>query len=294
MTSPGRMALAAVVATVYAICYSAIKLGLPNAPPLWFGGLRAVIAGATLLALLPFVGRSLLPPRRLWPGVVALATIGTAMAYAAMFSSPGRTGAGLASVQGNTTPLIVIAIAVPVLGEQITPAKIVALLLGLTGAFLIAYSKAGDGSASWGIALPLLAAAGFAISSVIVKSMDLGEAVLVVAAWQFLLGGAALLGASALAEPRAIVWQPTFVLILLFLGVIGTALTTTVWYWLLQREEVSRLSMVLFLEPAMGLGLALLLFDERLALLSMLGIGLIFLAFGAVVIEPSRAAGDSS
>ncbi len=294
MTSRGRMALAAAVAAIYAICYSAIKLGLPNAPPLRFGGLRAVIAGASLLALLPFVGRSLLPPRRLWPGVVALATIGTAMAYAAMFSSPGRTGAGLASVLGNITPLIVIAIAVPVLGEQITPAKIVALLLGLTGAFLIAYSKAGDGSASCGIALPLLAAAGFAISSVIVKSMGLGEAVLVVAAWQLLLGGAALLGVSALAEPRAIVWQPTFVLILLFLGVIGTALTTTVWYWLLQREEVSRLSMVLFLEPALGLGLALLLFDERLALLSMLGIGLIFLAFGAVVIEPSRAAADSA
>lgn len=288
MTSRGRLATAVGVAAAYAVCYSAIKAGLPYAPPLRFGGLRAVIAGTSLLALLPVIGRPLLPPRRLWPGVLVLAAIGTTMSYGAMFSSPGRTGAGIASVLGNITPLIVVALAIPLLGERVTRGKVVALFLGLTGASLVAYSGATDGNASWGIMLPLLAALGFAISSVLVKRLNLGNAVLEVAAWQFLLGGLALLGASVLVEPGAIVWQGTFGAILVFLGVIGTALTTVVWYWLVQRDEVGRLSIVLFLEPALGLGLAFLLFNERLSFPQVLGVGLLFSAFLVIAIGPQQ------
>ncbi len=36
---------------VYAVCFVAIKEGLAFAPPLLFAGLRAIIAGAALLAL---------------------------------------------------------------------------------------------------------------------------------------------------------------------------------------------------------------------------------------------------
>lgn len=97
MTARTRFGLAAALAGVYAVCYPLIKLGLAYAPPLGFAALRALLAGAVLLALLAVLRRPVVPPRRLWPGVAALALMGTVLAYGAMFSSPGRMGAGLDS-----------------------------------------------------------------------------------------------------------------------------------------------------------------------------------------------------
>lgn len=291
MTSRGRLGVAVALAVVYAVCYSAIKSGLEYAPPLRFGGLRAVVAGAILLALLAFMKRPILPRRRLWPGIVAIAVTGTLMAFAAMFSAPGRTGAGIASVLGNTTPLMTIALAVPFLGETMSRAKAAALVLGFAGAALVAYPALTDPARQGltGTLLPLAAAAGFAISSVVFKWINAKGAVLHVAAWQLLLGGAPLLAVSALLESRTpIEWNAPFLGLLLFLGLVGTALTTTVWYWLVQRDDVGRLSIALFLVPAVGLGLGVTLFDERLDVPEVLGVGLIFLALAAIVLEGGR------
>ena len=44
-------AVAIGMAAVHALCFIAIKTGLANAPPLAFGGLRALIGGVALLGL---------------------------------------------------------------------------------------------------------------------------------------------------------------------------------------------------------------------------------------------------
>lgn len=286
MTGRGHLGVAVALAAVYAVCYSAIKLGLPYAPPLRYGALRAVMAAVILLILLPLVRRPLLPPRRLWPGIVTIAATGTLLAYAAMFLAPGRTGAGIASVLGNTTPLLTVALAVPLLGERLTAPKMVSLLLGFAGASVIAYPALTDPAhhAVVGALLPLGAAAGFALSSVVVKRMGARGAELQVAGWQLLLGGTALLGISAVLEPEAAIrWTRRFVGLLLFLAVIGTALTTAIWYWLVQRDDVGRLSVALFFVPAAGLGLGVTLFGERLERTQVFGIALTLSALAVMM-----------
>jgi probable blue pigment (indigoidine) exporter len=137
--------------------------------------------------------------------------------------------------------------------------------------------------------LPLTAAAGFAISSILFKRIGAEGAVLQVVAWQLLLGGLPLLALSAFFEPQVIDWTATFVGLLLFLSLIGTALTTAVWYWLVQRDEVGRLSIALFLVPAVGLGLAVSLFNEPLAVPEVVGVGLVLAALAGIVLEDTRA-----
>ena len=243
------------LAAIYAVCYAAIKAGLAFAPPLRFAGLRAVAAGAVLVPVVLLLGPPVLPPRRTWAGLFALAATGTILSYGAMFLSPGRTGAGIASVLGNTTPLIVMVLAAAFLGESITRSKATALGLGLAGAGLIAFpaiSAPGRGGV-WGVFLPLLAASGAAAEGVLAKRMRLARELVCVAAWQLLLGGAGLLLLSAWFEPgRTVEWGPRFIGLLLFLALVGTAGATTLWYWLVQQEEVSRLSLVLFLVPSAG------------------------------------------
>ncbi len=57
-------------------------------------------------------------------------------------------------------------------------------------------------------------------------------------------------------------WNGPFLLLLAFLALIGTAGAVSLWYWLIQRDEVGRLSLLLFLVPVLGLGLAVTVFRE--------------------------------
>lgn len=91
MTARTRFGLAAALAGVYAVCYPLIKLGLAYAPPLGFAALRALLAGAVLLALLAVLRRPVVPPRRLWPGVAALALMSGASASRSSWPPPSAS-----------------------------------------------------------------------------------------------------------------------------------------------------------------------------------------------------------
>jgi len=97
------------------------------------------------------------------------------------------------------------------------------------------------------------------------------------------LGNTQLLGLSAVFEPRGtIAWTGGFVGLLLFLALAGTALSTWLWFWLLQRTEAGRLSLYLFLVPVVGLLIAMGGFGERLNALQGGGAALIL---GAIAVS---------
>ena len=270
---------------IYAVCFALIKTGLAFAPPLLFGGLRALIGGAALFLVLLAQGRPLRPPPGTGRGLLVLALTSTTLSFGAMFLSPGRTGAGIASVLGNTQPLVVVGLAALCLGEPMTRRKWLTLGLGLTGVLLISWQALAEpnGSAASGAALALTASTSAAIGTVIFKRMGVNTGLLAVTAWQLVLGSLPLLSASALVEPNAsIIWSRAFILDLLFLALVGTAFAYAAWFWLVQRGEVSHLSLHLFLVPVFGLGLAALALGEPItwlegigSLLTILGVGLI-------------------
>lgn len=288
-----RLALVLPLAATYSLCYSAIKAGLAIAPPFRFAGLRAGIAAATLFAFLAARRRSGLPPAGTWPWVFGLAFVGGVVEYGAMFHSPGHTGAGIPSVLGNTGPLMVIVLAGAFLGEPVTRRKLVSLGLGLVGVSLIAYPAVTDPlqTGVLGALLPLAAAAGSATASVLFKRMRAGDALLTVAAWQLLLAAATLFAASTwLEQGETIDWSPRFLLLLVLLGM-GTALALALWYWLVQREELGRLSLSLFLTPLFGLLWARVFFDERLSVLESAGIALTLGAILLALTDTPRESG---
>lgn len=80
----------------------------------------------------------------------------------------------------------------------------------------------------------------------IVKRVEHPSIVLQVSAWQLVIGSLPLL--------------------------VGAAFPTAGWYWLVQRHDVGRLSLFLFLVPIFGLAIATLTFGERVGPLEGLGV----------------------
>ena len=116
--SPGmRTALMLVVIALAAVCYSAIKAGLAFAPPLRFAGVRTLLGGLALLSVLVFRQQPLWPQARVARWILPLGVLSTTFTYGTMFVSPAYTGAGIASVLGNTQPLIIIVLAALFLSE---------------------------------------------------------------------------------------------------------------------------------------------------------------------------------
>ena len=302
MSWPRWMALLA-VNLLAAVCYVAIKTGLAYAPPLAFGGLRALIAGVVLLTVAAALRTPLWPsPRDVWH-LTLLALAATTLTYGAMFASPAEMGAGLASVLGNVQPLLVLVLGALFLREPLTPGKVVALACGLVGVGFLLYpsiaaSRGGIGmsapTAGGGVAigslLALGASAGAAAGSIIVKRIQVRPGVIALTGWQLVIGSLPLLIAAAL-RPNglAIEWSPIFVVVLLFLALLGTALPTTLWFWLLQSEDAGRLSMFLFLIPVLGLLLGVIAFGERTGWLEGTGVAIIVSGLVAVSREKRRS-----
>lgn len=274
-TPRGRVLALLGIAGITAACFVLIKFGLAYAPPLRFAGLRLLLAG---VALLPLAGSLALPPRRLWGTVLLLALTQGAAGYALMFVSPNLTQAGIATVLGNVQPLVVTMLAAWLLAERLTWDKGVALLLGLAGVFLLAYPAllVPSGNSLQGALLALASSLAFAVGSVVVKLAKPGESLIALTTWQLLLGSVPLLLASALFERgQAIRWTADFLAVLLLLAVAGTAFVNAAWYWLLQAEEVSRLSQWFFVVPVIGLGLAVIFLGERVMWIQAGGLALV-------------------
>ncbi len=272
------------IIAVTAVCYPALKTGLESAPPWRFAGLRTLIGGLFLLALLPVLKRSLWPRRELAKWIVPLALLATTLTFGSMFLSPAFAAAGIGSILGNIQPLCIIILAALFLGERMSTAKTVALSLGLAGIALIAGPLVvkGDLRELAGAAFAVVSSVSAASASVLVKRLQPGSDVLALTAWQLILGSLPLLALSALVERDArITWSLPFSALLLFLA--ATALTTVGWFWLLQHYEAGTLSLYLFLVPIAGLLLAYLIRGETLGPTRIAGVLLVLAGLGAAV-----------
>jgi drug/metabolite transporter (DMT)-like permease len=265
------------VALLWGACFVAIQWGLRDASPLWFATLRALLAGVALLLVAVASGRHRLPTRRAdWLRVTALALVNVTVAFGAMFLATGGTITGVASVLANAQPLLIVLPAWALYGERADAPTLGAMLAGLGGVALLA---GGGGS---GAGLALLAAAGITAGTLLLRQFSDLDLV-TVSAWSFLIGGAALAGLAALVEGSPqIAWTPRFITVLLFLGLLGTALAFLLWFEEARRSPLAALSTWSLLAPVFGVLFGIGLLGERPSLRETIGLTIVVAAVAAV------------
>jgi drug/metabolite transporter (DMT)-like permease len=258
----GPLLLALAVILVWSACFVAIKASLWAAPPWAFAGLRALLAGMTLLSLAGAAGR-LRPPPRAWGWIAALGLANTTVGLSAMFLSVGLAGAALPAVLANSQALLVAPLAALLFREPLSLLRFAALLAGVAGVGVVLAATAGGGGTGAGAALGLAAAAGLAVANLIIKHVGARIDALTATAWQYVLGAVPLVVWSWMAEDwGAISWNAEFIAALLFLGVVGSAGASYAWYRLVQHSELIRLNALTLLTPFFSVVLALILYGE--------------------------------
>ena len=274
--APGDLARLILVMFLWALCFPLIATGLSATPPLYFSALRSFVAGVGLLLPAFALRRPLPQGRSVWWGLLGVGLSATSLGFGGMFLAGGVVSPGLATVLANAQPLIAAGLAYSALGERLGPRSRVGLLLGFAGIILIALPGLGGENASsslLSVGYVLLGAVGVAVGNVLLKRLVGQVDPIMATGWQFILGGIPLwLAAQLLESPVQVVWSPSFIVVLLILSLLGTALAFALWFSLLHQGELTRLNTLTFLTPVFALIIGFVFFNESLRLVEIGGI----------------------
>jgi drug/metabolite transporter (DMT)-like permease len=239
---------------VWSSTWLVIKIGLRDLPPVSYAGIRFLIAILVLLAV--SIGRvRLLPVRRFDYALLAFTGILMfAVNYGLLFWAELRVSSGLAAVLQATIPIFGMVFAhLLIPAEPMRVQKLAGSLLALGGVAIICgrLFNFGGMMAFWGGLGIVLGAAGAAFSNVLLKARALQLAPAMIAAWQMIFGTVPLLVTGFVTEgnPLGFHWSTRAIFCLLYLAIIGSALTFLLLYWLLPRMTVTNLQTISLITP---------------------------------------------
>src|SRR5436190_13827575 len=265
---------------VWSSTWLVIKIGLRDLPPISYAAIRFVLAVIVLVAI--STGRVRLLPRHASDYLV-LAFTGVlmfAVNYGLLFWGELHVSSGLAAVLQATIPIFGMVFAHLMLpDEPLRLQKLLGAVLAVGGVAMICERLLGFSGlmAFWGGLGIIVGAASAAFSNVLLKSRNLQLAPAMIAAWQMIFGAAPLLLIGVLIEgnPLKFHWNTVSILCLLYLAVIGSALTFLLLYWLLPRMTVARLQAISLITPPGAVALGWAVGGETFSLWSLLGGGLV-------------------
>jgi drug/metabolite transporter (DMT)-like permease len=261
---------------VWSSTWLAIKIGLRDLPPISYAGIRFLVAIIVLFAV--SAGRvSLLPQRRF--EYVVLGFTGVlmfAVNYGLLFWGELHVSSGLAAVLQATIPMFGMLFAHFMLPEEpLQLHKLLGALVAVGGVALICERLLGFNGlmALWGGLGIILGAASAAFSNVVLKARAIQLAPAMIAAWQMIFGAAPLLLIGFMVEgnPLKFHWSMVSIFCLLYLAIIGSALTFLLLYWLLPRMTVARLQTISLITPPGAVALGWAVGGETFSLWSLLG-----------------------
>jgi len=266
MSRPTDLILTALAPAIWGSTYFVTTEFLPQGFPITLSVLRALPAGLLLLLLV----RQLPPPA--WIGrVLLLGAFNFAIFWVLLFISAYRLPGGVAATLGATQPLIVLLLARLALGHQIRPLSVLAALTGLGGVALLVL---GPNAAldPLGVAAGLGGAVSMAAGTVFSRKWQPPVPPLTFTAWQLTAGGLLLVPVALIAEPMMPLPDGRALGGLLYLGLIGAALTYLLWFRGIARIEPAAIAMLGMMSPVTAVLLGWLALGQNLSGLQMIGV----------------------
>ncbi len=244
-----------------------MKMGLGYMGPFTLATWRCGIAAVALSLYLRSKSMKW-PSVRRWPDFIAVGLFQTTFLFSCMLFGMKRITAGKTSVLLYTMPVWTILLVHFYLKEKINTRQWTGVLLGSAGILsilgwdIIAKQNL---DVFIGEMLIIIAAISWAISNVWVKKRMAGEDIFRVSALQLTFGTIGLLVITLPTQGILTVqWTPHSVYILLFTGLIASAVDFTIWFYLIKKLDINITTFSSMLVPVFGLLFDWLLLGNRL------------------------------
>jgi drug/metabolite transporter (DMT)-like permease len=253
-----------------------IKVAVQEVGPLTVVTIRLLFA---LLALVGFlVARKPGVPKgkRIWGVLLLQGLISAAIPWFLITWAEQYIDSAVATVLNATVPMFTIVIAHAFLhDDRITLRRFLGLLIGLVGVVVLVHgdfapsTDASGGAAAnlalLGIGAMLLASAFYAVSNVYARAKLRGVPPVVQAFYTMLLADAVMWMVAPLVEsPFALPAESLTWVAIAWLGVLGAGLSYLIFYYLLHTIGPTRISMVTYTIPVVGVTLGVVFLHERL------------------------------
>ena len=270
------------ICIIWGFNFVAAKVGVREIPPLLFTALRFSILA---IALLPF----LKPARGRMREVVIIALFNGALHFGLMFIGIAMTAASVVAVVAQLNVPFATMLSIFFLGEVVRLRRWIGIALSILGVTIVSFDPHVF-DALTGVLLAAGAALSAAIAAVCMRSLS-NVGVFQLQSWTAVITAPLLLGASLLFESGhsdAIMnAQPITWAALLFTTIGASLIGHNVYYYLLQRYEVSLIAPLSLLSPLLGVVFGILMLGEHVSMRIVLGALTAFIGVG-VLAFPSR------
>lgn len=254
-----------------------VRLGLrEGVPP--FGGAAVRFALAAAVSAVATRGLRIGRKGADWERYLAVTALSIVLPFGLVYLALQRVVSGTAGVTAATMPLAAAVLARIVLGERLSWRQVAGIVTGVAGIALVyRQSLLGDGPDPLGVALLLGAALANGAAAVYLRARCAGYPPGELNTVSMALG-ALLLGALATALEGP--WPPLTPLgafTIVWLAVFSSAVCYAIYYWLLARREVAKVTLCSLLFPLVTFALEPFLLGESLGRGAWLGAGVVLL-----------------
>ena len=256
--------------------YISARLGLPYAEAGTFLMMRFALAALFMVALV-VASRAPLPTSfREWAHcAVAGALVHGLYLYGGFASiQEGLTPTTIAVVVGMQ-PVITAVLIAPILGEAVDIRQWGGFFLGTVGVVLVIvanFASIGFGSGAPAVFLSLICVLSISVGTLYQKrfcaSVDLRSGTMI----QLIVAAVMMWGISSWFETGHVEWTGTFVFALLWSVLVLSVGAYTLLWWLVRRKTATNVVSLFFLMPPVTAVFDWLLFDQRVSLITLMGI----------------------
>ena len=256
--------------------YISARLGLPYAEAGTFLMMRFALAAIFMVALV-VASRAPLPASfREWAHCAVVGALVHGLYLYGGFASiqEGLTPTTIAVVVGMQ-PVITAVLIAPILGEAVNIRQWGGFFLGTVGVVLVIvanFTSIGFGSGAPAVFLSLLCVLSISVGTLYQKrfcaSVDLRSGTMI----QLIVAAVMMWGISSWFETGHVEWTGTFVFALLWSVLVLSVGAYTLLWWLVRRKTATNVVSLFFLMPPVTAVFDWLLFDQRVSLITLMGI----------------------
>jgi drug/metabolite transporter (DMT)-like permease len=275
-----------ILSLIWGLAFVAIKQATFELSPVNLALARWLIAGACFLFLVPIIGRPKTKlERRDLPRLLVIAFANVVGYHLSLYYAETTVSAGLAGLLISFGPVFVVVLSALLLHERAGAKVALALLLAVFGTLVLSVGQVSlsDISSFLGPAEVVLSALFYALFTVLAKPLVHKYGAPPTTIWAGLLGTAMLLPllsgsfATQVEALSAAGWASV-----LYLSVLSTVLGYLLFYTLVSRGAVSRLSVQLYLAPIISVVGGALILNEGISVYTVAGGAMLLVAVALV------------